>query len=70
MVIKIDTAVREKCQARNPYSRIEFLTGNGKKKKKKKSLLTGNLIYTLPTEDFCKVTKEMQLKTAAPQKLE
>lgn len=34
------------------------------------SLLTGNLIYTLPTEDFCKVTKELQLKTAGPQKLE
>lgn len=58
---------REKCQARNPYSQIEFLTGNGKKKKKK-SLLIGNLIYTLPIEDFfCQVTKEMQLKTAAPQ---
>lgn len=33
-----------------------------RKKGEKKSLLTGNLIYTLPTEDFCKVTKEMQLK--------
>jgi hypothetical protein len=39
-------------------------------KKKKKSLLTGNLIYSLPIEDFCKVTKEMQLKTTAPEKLE
>lgn len=46
--------MREKCQARNPYPQIEFLTGNGKKEEEegKKITFYRKPDLSLPTEDF------------------